>query len=199
MARQTKQSKVDATPGKLVLISVLAVVLIAVLYKQFGGSTTAVDRPARRPKPARPSVASRAPAGDADKRRRDAVVTADDTAAQPVNEVVWRPPPLAEVVEYDPFSLPYRFPQPRPQGADESSADSGTRKPGVDPAVQAAQQLNERLEQLRQQGVQVILKEQDEYVALIGDRTIHVGDEIDGLTVTEITPRGVRLERKIQE
>ena len=70
---------------------------------------------------------------------------------------------------------------------------------GIDATARAVEQLNKRLEELRQQGVQVILKEQDQYVALIGDQTVHVGDEIDGLTVTEITPSGVRVERKIKE
>jgi hypothetical protein len=31
---------------------------------------------------------------------------------------------------------------------------------------------------------------------MIGDRTVHVGDEINGFTVTEIDPKtGVRVER----
>jgi hypothetical protein len=34
---------------------------------------------------------------------------------------------------------------------------------------------------------------------MIGDRTLHVGDEIDGFTITAIEADGVRVERKIQE
>ena len=34
-------------------------------------------------------------------------------------------------------------------------------------------------------------------MAMIGDRMLHVGDEINGFTVTEIDPKGVRVERKV--
>ena len=57
--------------------------------------------------------------------------------------------------------------------------------------------LQTELEELRQRGVSVIVKQHDEYVAMIGDRTIHVGDEINGFTVTAIEPDGVRVERKV--
>ena len=33
-------------------------------------------------------------------------------------------------------------------------------------------------------------------MAMIGDRMVHVGDEINGFTVTEIDPQGVHVERK---
>jgi hypothetical protein len=43
----------------------------------------------------------------------------------------------------------------------------------------------------------VIVRERDQYAAMIGDRIVHVGDEINGFTVTVIDPAsGVRVERK---
>ena len=56
-----------------------------------------------------------------------------------------------------------------------------------------------QLEELKQRGVHVIVSKNDQYVAMIGDRMIHVGDEINGFTVTAIDPEGVRVERKEAE
>jgi hypothetical protein len=45
-----------------------------------------------------------------------------------------------------------------------------------------------------------VVRERDQYVAMVGDRTLHVGDEIKGFIVTEIDPQeGVRVERKATE
>ena len=52
---------------------------------------------------------------------------------------------------------------------------------------------------LQARGVNVIVRGRNEYVAMIGDRTLHVGDEFEGFTITAIEPDGVRVERKIQE
>jgi hypothetical protein len=66
--------------------------------------------------------------------------------------------------------------------------------------AEAIEQLRMELETLQQRGVQVILRHRDQYVAMIGDRTVHVGEEIDyGFVVTAIEPDGVRVERKIHE
>ncbi len=63
--------------------------------------------------------------------------------------------------------------------------------------AEAVAQLQMQLRELEQRGVQVIVRERDQYAAMIGDRVVHVGDEIDGFTVTVIDPTsGVRVERK---
>jgi hypothetical protein len=46
---------------------------------------------------------------------------------------------------------------------------------------------------LKQQGVHAIIKREREYVAIIGDKEVHVGDEIDGFTVIAIDADGVRV------
>ena len=53
-----------------------------------------------------------------------------------------------------------------------------------------------QLEELKQRGVHVIVREGDQYVAWIGDRMLHVGDKINGFTVTAIDTDGVHIERK---
>jgi hypothetical protein len=65
--------------------------------------------------------------------------------------------------------------------------------------VDEVAKLRDELEKLRQRGVGVIVRERDKFVAMIGDRTVHVGDEINGFTVTAIEPDGVRVERKVAE
>ena len=44
------------------------------------------------------------------------------------------------------------------------------------------------LEELKQRGVHVIVREGDQYVAWIGERMLHVGDKINDFTVTAIDP-----------
>jgi hypothetical protein len=44
--------------------------------------------------------------------------------------------------------------------------------------------------------VHVIVRERDAYVAVIGDRLLHVGDKINEFTVTAIDPDGVHVEMK---
>jgi hypothetical protein len=58
------------------------------------------------------------------------------------------------------------------------------------------QRLQSQLDELKNRGVHVIVSVSGEYVAMIGDRMVHVGDQINEFTVTEIDPSGVRVERK---
>jgi vacuolar-type H+-ATPase subunit F/Vma7 len=49
-------------------------------------------------------------------------------------------------------------------------------------------QLQAALTSLKQQGVQVIVKREDQYIAIIGDQEVRVGDEYQGFTVVAIDP-----------
>jgi hypothetical protein len=115
----------------------------------------------------------------------------------------WKAPDVSTIVAYDPFALPPSFPQP-----DRVETARGLTSEGIiaaDAAARASQladaaaKLQTELEALRQRGVSVIVKQRDQYVAMIGDRTVHVGDEINGFTVTAIEPDGVRVEKKVTE
>src|SRR5262245_31282026 len=127
----------------------------------------------------------------------------ESLASQPLDADRWKAPELDQIVQYDPFTLPSAFPQPQ-KGADGQeltsegivAADAATRASELADAVA---KLHTELESLRQRGVSVIVKQHDKYVAMIGDRTVHVGDEINGFTVTAIEPDGVRVEKKVQE
>jgi hypothetical protein len=194
------KQQAGVTPGKLVLIGVLAVVLAGVLYRQFGPARAdappvAADAPARRA----PDIAQiKAHAG---KNER----AADSGFGKKADIVVhWPTPDIATVTQYDPFALPTRFPQPKVATAEGGAAgDDATEH--VDAAAKTAaadKQLEDfraKLEALRHKGVQVIIKQHNEYAAMIGDQTYRVGDEIDGFKVISIDVDGVHIARDLSK
>lgn len=217
--QQDLKKRIGLTPGKAVLISVLAVVLVSVVYVQYGpggvesaeevveavevtserapSPTPATATPIRPQSVAAPTIAS-APAAD------DAVSGEKRPVSPMLDAERWKAPDVDRVVEYDPFALPSAFPHPV-NGIDEQgltsegivAADAATRASQLADEVA---KLHTELESLRQRGVSVIVKQHDKYVAMIGDRTVHVGDEIgSGFTVTAIDPDGVRVEKKVEE
>lgn len=203
----TSRKNGGLTRGKAILIGVLTLVLGGVLYMQFGGGGSkgiASDGPGyvpRRPVPA----ATAAVATEASPTTRVAVkqVLADNklqtTTAGVVSESRWKSPPLDEVVGYDPFALPAAFPKAAipdptlPNANLVATAAAEDQKKLID----AVAKLQMQLEQIKQRGVQVIVKERDQYVAMVGDQTVRVGDEVgNGFMVTRIDQSGVHIERK---
>lgn len=206
---QKALERTGLTRGKAMLIGVLAVVLIGVLYLQYGssdsglGSEPVAYAPRRQPvQPANPAptpAASRTPTPSAKETPADS--SPELAAAVIVDETRWKSPELADVIVYDPFALPAAFPQPKVvAGSAASGADGLIAAAAADDAQQladAVEQLRRQLEELKQSGVHIIVRERNQFVAMIGDRMVHVGDEIKGFTVTEIDPKGVRVERKV--
>jgi hypothetical protein len=194
------------TRGKAILIGVLTLVLGSVLYLQFGRGGSGSSNESVAYKPRRP-VPAAAAAAEPETAAKTHTVTKSapaenkslTTTAAVVDESRWKSPPLAEVVSYDPFALPAAFPKTAVVDPTQPNQDSLVASAAADDAKKLADvvaQLQIQLEQLKQRGVQVIVKERDQYVAMIGDQTVHVGDEINGFTVTGIDQGGVRVERK---
>jgi hypothetical protein len=196
-----KQAKAGGlTAGKGILIAVLALTLVGILYWQFGTSeaTAALTKPgaARRHLAAAPvkpavatAVAKKNPAEHAPLAELPSVVDATK----------WKSPPLTDVVAYDPLAVPDTFPKPKPIEKNEKAGGlvGAAEADDAKKMAEAIAQLQMQLRELEQRGVQVIVRERDQYAAMIGDRVVHVGDEIDGFTVTVIDPTsGVRVERK---
>lgn len=199
MADTHKSKAGGLTQGKAILIAVLAVVLLAVLYLQFGRSSSASGAAAnagrRRPVVAATSAAK--PATD----KKDSPAATTQQAVVIVDPTRWKSPDPIQVVKYDPFALPDAFPRP----ALAEMTEAGGK--GSAAAAAAAAEENERKlaaiqnqwlewEDLKRSPVHVIMKGSDQYVAMVGDRTIHVGDEISGYTVTSIDSSGVHVVRK---
>ena len=203
--------RIGLTRGKAGLIGVLAVALVVVMYIQYGPSNSdefvvvAEEASYSPPLPRRPiAAAPAAPTSRPAKPEPAAEASSESTStSQLLVSSQWKAPDVATIVEYDPFALPPAFPQPlrMVNGQALSSeglvaADAATRATALADTVA---KLQTELDSLRQRGVSVIVKQHDEYVAMIGDRTIHVGDEINGFKVTAIEPDGVRVESKVQE
>jgi hypothetical protein len=201
---QATLKRLGLTPGKAVLIGILAVVLVGVVYKQFGlsGAAEAVMAASAATIPpaavARP-VPQSAPSG--------AVVEAESDSDSHVellelDQARWKSPELSAVIAYDPFAPPATFPRMPKIGVNAQPADGALVSSAAADAEQLAEaleRLQQQLEELKQRGVHVIINKNDQYVAMIGDRMIHVGDEINGFIVTDIDLEGVRVERKETE
>jgi hypothetical protein len=201
---QTWWKRVGLTRGKAAIVAVLTVSLVVVIYVKYGPSGAAtissrlIGLSGRRP-----ATRSDSEASGATTNSKTARSIANELLSVEVDESRWKSPDLSMVLAYDPFALPAGFPQPKQGAATSSSAQIGTAS--AEEADIAAEQLAEALENLRmeleelqQRGVHVIVRGRDQYVAMIGERTIHVGDEINGFTVTAIEPDHVRVERKVQ-
>jgi hypothetical protein len=203
--------RIGLTRGKAVLIGVLAVTFAVVLYLQLGSggseefASSAIESDETpSPPPRRSAAALAAPASEAVKSApaKEAGAEAISTSTL-LNLSQWKAPDVATIIEHDPFALPPAFPQPARTVNGQIltsdgivAADAATRATDLADAVA---KLQTELDSLRSRGVSVIVREHDEYVAMIGDRTIRVGDEINGFRVTAIEPDGVRVESKVQE
>jgi hypothetical protein len=208
------EKKNGLTRGKAILIAVLAVVLVAILYIQFGpsggdGSTATVEYhppgpPAgAKPAPASVSTSPASPAVTPAVAISPKAIPGKDAATVPIiDETRWKAPAVNAVVSYDPFALPPTFPQAGRKSQDPKFAgpDALIQEAAANDAKRLAEAIDKlrlQLKELEARGVHVILRDGDEYVAMIDDQVLHVGDVINGFTVTAIDPKnGVYVERK---
>jgi hypothetical protein len=191
-----------ATAPKLIVIAVLAIVLVVILYIQFGSSG---ETPTLAPSEYRPQHATVAEK-QASVTSKPNVVEVNTTvgrepAAAPIIDAIhWKPADIETITAYDPFAVPAAFPQPRHvlPGA-KGGAEGLKAQAAADEAkklADALEKLKLQLKELEQRGVHVIVRENDQYAAVIGDRMLHVGDKINSFTVTAIDTDGVHVEWK---
>jgi hypothetical protein len=202
-------SKIGLTRGKAILIGILFVALIVVLFVQFGHGSAKSGGDAtgyRPPKPAvvvQPVNSTANPVTLASAKTQSNIQAGEaknSDSALLIDVTRWKSPKLETIVAYDPFALPPVFPQPpKVAGAQAKGVDGLIAAAAADDAKklsEAVEQLHMQLEELTQRGVHVIVRERDAYVAVIGDRLLHVGDKINEFTVTAIDPDGVHVEMK---
>ena len=202
MADKRKKQAAGLTPGKAALIGALAIVLIGVLYWQFAGANSSTKGPTAadtRHRPAAAAAQAQVQATLATKTGQPESRSLTETVAL-VDPTAWKSPKLTEVIAYDPFAMPSAFPKPEAVDPKTGKSDGLVAAAKADDAkkmAEAVAQLEMQLRELEQRGVQVIVRDRNQYAAMIGERIVHVGDEIDGFTVTVIDPAsGVRVERK---
>lgn len=214
MADTQSPSKLGLTRGKAILIAVLAVVLLAVLYIQLGGGEKPVAAPSTY-KPPRPALAIQ-PAGATTKPVALAATTTlnhgslskdldkNASAAAAINPGNWQSPKLDKLVAYDPFALPPAFPQTvrgvvDKKGVGKEDLIAAAAADEAKRMEEAALKLRLEIEELQQRGVHMVFRDGDQYAAVIGEHFVHVGDQIDGFTVTAIDPDSinpVHIEKK---
>jgi hypothetical protein len=191
--------KTGLTPGKAALMVVLAVVLIGVLYHQLGGSSTKPPVAAAQP--------TDAPESNGGRKQTNAKRSPPATATARKNTTFrggWQSPSMATVVKYDPFARPALF--PKPPLPDEAGAlarnEASTREDVLAQRAALAaerEQTQSQLTGLRQQGVQVIIKRNNQYVAIVGEQEVHVGDQLNGFTVTAIDADNVHVAKDLSQ
>ena len=95
------------------------------------------------------------------------------------HEVQWFRPDVATVLRHDPFVRPARFPA-LPVVATSTAGSAHDPQATAEAARAALEEalagLRSQLDQLRNDGVQAVIANGDESVAILGDRTIRVGD-----------------------
>ena len=192
MSMPQKSLALGATPGKLVLIGVLGVVLIGVLVFQFKSSPAAEQTGRHARNDRRPTEEPAAEIASKD---------VPDPSGGPAEEKrphQWPSSKLSDVLEYDPFATPSEFYAARDAANAtrrhrELEAGSSARREEL--ARRRAEQ-DQFLDQLQKEGVQAVVGSAGHgHAALVGSRTIRPGDVLGGFRVVAIEADGVVLER----
>jgi hypothetical protein len=165
------------TPGRAAIMAVLALALVAVWGPQLFSSDDSVPAIAvvTPPKPT-PAKAVARPAVSLP----TAKPLTPSTATAPKSQKKRALPKFtaSEAGAYDPFAAPAWSP-----AAVSLVASSGVGGSNAD--------AEDRFKAIRSRGVAMILVSPDGKAAQLGDRTVRIGDQIDGFEVIDITPSGV--------
>lgn len=169
MTTQNKLQSIGATPGKLALIAVLSLVLVAVIFRQL---------------PSRQATPQTTPVAAKEVPQRNAQVVAQQTSPEPSAtdakqqpKQTWPEAKLEDFLTHDPFRTPAW----------------ALRKP--EPTRTADTEESSRLDELQKQGVSIVMIAEEAKSARIGDYRVHVGDVLEGYQITDITSQGVVLNK----
>ena len=173
MNQPTTMQKLGATPAKLALVGVLAVVLLIVVVPLVKGKKSAPDHPqvsaqkkTKKTRPHRHKLNTNQDSGKTDK--------------ETLPEVSWPEISMEEIVKNDPMKVPNWFVQ--------VSREKKREKQLVDTSKNLRV-----LEQLEELGASIVVIAEDERIATIGEQQVKIGDRIEGFEVSDITTEGVVL------
>lgn len=195
MTEEQTTNEHGATPGKLALIGLLSLVLLAVVYWNFFHEAAAETTSARNERASNTDANSDEKTkngGEQSGNRRRLANERVRLHARP-----WPEYKLAEVVGYNPFTLPDAFPRPRKVITKEGGplvASSMSDEELTAERQAAAETRATAITAIRDKGVQVILQNEKEYVAIIDGRELRVNDDLNGFTVVHIGNDGITLE-----
>ena len=167
---QKQPTKVGATPGKLALIGILAVVMVSVIASNWPSAAAPLEDE---------TALAAAPSGPVPPAASQTTTdTPDASPASPFGEFAedhhWPELPLKEVTEFDPFAV-------SKWAAPPTSVDGG-------PAYNQ-EQINELLAAENA----IIFVSGDNRIARIGEQEFHVGDVLGRFKITDISSKGVVL------
>jgi len=163
--------KMGATPGKLALMGVLAIVLVMILVKQLPKSAPDSSVAALQP----PAVVDQA----AKTGRASPVVTTSALTTDALEKSgfpVWPVFHLSKTLTNNPFAPPDWF------APEEPVAIATNTDPG-------------ELSELQAQGTSIVVIAEGQKSATIGDQRYRIGDILEGYQVTDITTRGIVLHK----
>ena len=185
MADPGVKSRFGATPGKLVLVAVLAVAFVSVLLFQF----------AEEEKPPAPQENAEQSGGSETRPMQNGTsvpTPPPDKGHVPKQARQWPKIALEEVLRHDPFAVPAALHPPAGPG----SANTAQDVPEKARQQELQRQREQALATIREQGVKMVFVGKGEQVAIIGDRRVRVGDLFEGFRVTDIGSDGVTLSEQ---
>jgi len=188
--------RMGATPGKLALVGVLAVVLGTVLVGQLPDSTTTPEV-ARRPRTpmlnqSNSTAAANQPRNIQQRTHQSQPRPFHSNSSTKSREQSSEPPTwpdlsLETIVAFDPFATPQWL----------SSATAAAQAGPVDTRLltEAARRARKAsvLKDLQDQGTTIVVITSDDKRATIGNQTFRIGDHLEGFVITDITRQGVVL------
>lgn len=192
MADSTISLTLGVSPGKLVLTSLLAVLLVVVFIIQFGGEDNVVVKPREhfdRPKNAKNNTP------DKNIDNQSVVIT-------PSSPTHWPTFDLAEVLKFDPFARSSALipPPTNPDIPDDFQLEENLEAVGPSVVKQQETEENQReetIKQLQVQGVNIVLIGSNSKHAVVGSQMVTIGDTLYGFVVSDIRPDGVILAESV--
>lgn len=189
MADQKWQEKIGVTPGKLALVAVLAVVLVTVIYQQMP--------PADQVSTAEPTeqVPKSESRSSAKGLARPALATSQDVRKKEAakQEKEWPKIQLENAIAFDPFSRPDAL---KPDHKERPGDDVTATNEELVKRQAVRRNREQALALVRQQGVQMVLYDQQERIAVVGDRVVRIGEELQGFRVVAIDDEGITLSER---
>jgi len=181
--------KSGATPRKLALVAVLAVVLVAVIAGQLPSRSAAPQLVSRNSSSIQSKLVQPEPKIAAELQPVSPEVPAESAEQSPTEPTTrdWPKLTMDSILSYDPLAEPDWLVQAR------------NTTPPVDEATRLAAEAErqrrkeEILQQLREQGARAVVFSGNDKRAAIGNQSVRIGETIGGLRITEITRAGIVL------
>jgi hypothetical protein len=187
MIENPEKPRARVTTLQRLTVGVLAIVFLIVLVVQFvpaGDSSQPIDSTIP------PHDVSRRPA--AAHRAIDAQGT-NGGPKPPTLDHPWPAYSLATVLEFDPFAKP-SSPAADRGGIQQGNNVGDITSPKPEDVEKKRIERERVLAEVRKEVVQAIVGTDRGFVAIVGTKTIHVGDRLHGFLVKEIKADGVILE-----